>query len=207
MIFLPKRFNFIDVGAYQGDITRQYFTFLRSVPQRFHLIEPNPTNFELLEKTMQGFNLYKLAISDHDGEEEFFYDPEFLNASSLYKEMPEGKGNRESIVTMKTPCLTMDSFLEKHNLETADFLKINCEGGEYKMFGAPTLQFLSVTTYLLISWHGKRECFNSEPHVSQRQRINKMLLDKGFRFLDGVKPTDIGLYGSKSHSLQYWKKD
>jgi len=208
MVFLPsRRFVFVDVGAYHGEVSKAYKEFLRAYPYRFYLIEPNPVNFALLKETMAEYNLYNCAISDHDGTGELFYHPDFLNSGSLWKEMPAGKGGADAVLNTDVDCLTMDSFMKKNRLSHVDFLKVNCEGGEYKMFTAPTIEFLDHTTYILISWHGKREVFNSDVVIDQRKTINDLLINKGFRWIDGVKPRDIGNYGSKSHSLQYWKKD
>jgi FkbM family methyltransferase len=205
MLILPKRFVFVDVGAYDGSISRQYHQFLNGDAERFHLIEPNPINYINLQETMKGFNLYKLAICDHNGLEALYFNPEHKNASSLYREMAEGKGGdvKEAVVE----CCTMDAFMERAEIDYISFLKVNCEGGEFGLFGAPTLDFLDVTTYILISWHGKRDVFNDKTATDKKIAYNHVLMKSGFRFLDGVKPEAIGQQGGRSHEMQFWKKD
>lgn len=205
MLILPKRLVFVDVGAYEGDVSKKYCEFIQVEPRRFYLVEPNPISFKKLEANMPGYNLYNLAISDHDGKETLYYDDRFLNASSLYREMAEGKGGE----VQETPvqCLTMDSFMRLIDVEHIDFLKVNCEGGEFRLFDAPTLDFLDHVTYLLISWHGKRDIFNNDEAAERKQAFNKLLLKNDFRFLDGVKPDVIGQRGVRTHEMQFWKKD
>lgn len=205
MLMLPKRFVFVDVGSYHGLVSKQYMLFLRADPARFYLIEPNPINFEISKTNMPGANLYPCAISDHDGTETLYYDDNFLNASSLFEEMAAGKGG--TVESTEVDCCTMDSFMVHADIEKIDFLKINCEGGELVMFGAPTLDFLDRTTYILISWHGKRDVFNNDKATADKSGFNKILLNSGFRFLDGVKPEVIGQQGWRTHELQFWKKD
>lgn len=205
MLIMPKRLTFFDIGAYQGDVSRKYREFLATEPQRFYLIEPNPINFQKLQETMPDYNLYNCAISDHDGKQTLYYDERFLNASSLFEEMAAGKGGE--VKQAEVECVTLDSFMSKVDVEHIDFLKINCEGGEFAMFNAPTLNFLDRITYFLISWHGKRDVFNNQKATQQKKDVNKMLIKSGFRFLDGVKPEAIGEQGARSHELQFWKKD
>jgi hypothetical protein len=119
--------------------------------------------------------------------------------------MAAGKGGE--VETAQIGCLTMDTFLLNAEIDRVDFMKINCEGGELLMFNAPTLDFLDRTTYMLISWHGKRDVFNNDQAMENKRRYNDLLLNSGFRFLDGVRPEVIGKQGGRSHELQFWKRD
>lgn len=205
MLFIPPRFTFVDVGAYDGAVSRRYCAFLDAIPERFYLIEPNPVSFRSLVKTMKGYHLYEMAISDHDGEEAFYYHVDHLNASSIFKDMPAGKGVTPFQISV--PCMTLDSFMKHTEIEHINFLKVNCEGGELKMFKAPTVDFLNHTTYILISFHGKRYVFNSEEATAEKIRINNLLFESGFRFIDGVHPKVLSQAKDKSHELQIWKRD
>jgi len=202
---LPKRLVFVDVGAYLGEVSRSYQAFLNAEPERFYLIEPNPVSFAKLQETMPKSHLYNIAIDDHDGTETLYYDERYYNASSLYAEMAAGKGGE--VKEVETPVCTMDNFMAVADIEHIDFLKVNCEGGEFGMFGAPSLNFLDHTTYLLISFHGKREVFTNEKATAKKLEINSMLLNSGFRWLDGVRPEVLGKQGGRSHEMQFWKKD
>lgn len=63
------------------------------------------------------------ALSDHCGEELFYYNKEHVTEFSQYGEGEE----------MKVSCLTVDAFVKQNGLKSVDFIKADIEGGERNM--------------------------------------------------------------------------
>lgn len=200
----------IDVGAY---LANSDIEVLEKFPNAtIHVIEACPYNFEELEKACEshdGLIPHHLAITDQDGEETIYVSSnprnpktETSQSNSLYKEFIGGKRwARPRGVKVKGS--TIDSFCKENNIDNLDYLKINCEGCEYKIFGSDDhLDFLDKITFLEVDWHTKCSRFMSRSFVVERQRIVGMLRDKGFRMVLGNK--DLG---SSKNINQFWRRD
>jgi len=190
----------IDVGAFLGETSKELCKSAGADPKNFFLIEPHPGNFDVLQRNMPGYNLHNIAISDHDGEEELFFDLNYTNATSMWREMPAGKGG--AVGSFKVLCKTMDTFVK--DLGCIDLMMVNAEGAEFKLFAGST-RFLSKVNCLAIHFHGKRECFKSKR--DDKRMIMDLLGSAGLVFVDGVHPDSIEDVEKKSHMRQVWKRD
>lgn len=130
----------VDIGAYLGNTSNKICDQIQGKPNNFYMIEACPVNFSEMKKTYGhvGFNLYNLAISDQDGETEIYSanHPNLSGSSqsnSLYRQFVEDKKWADSVNKHRVSTMTLDSFVKLANLAYIDLLKINCEGGEYKI--------------------------------------------------------------------------
>jgi FkbM family methyltransferase len=121
-----KDFVFFDIGANIGIFS---FLLAKNNPQlSVYAFEPDPTTYSCLEKTFDSPNLrnvsvHAIALSDKNGEATFYNDEKnhgghSLNIQSIHEENG-AVGNSFSVSTM-----TLDYFVEMHQIQKVDFLKI-----------------------------------------------------------------------------------
>ncbi len=135
--FLQPGFTIFDVGANIGEWSR----YALNIEPNLHIaaFEPVPIIYNQLVKNMSPYSnrLYNLAISDHQGIENFF-SAEDINwgASSFFpRAVFESK---EKIIQVKVD--TLDCFCIANKINKIDFLKIDVEGSEMAVLkGANTL--------------------------------------------------------------------
>jgi FkbM family methyltransferase len=121
--FIPEIINvlredevFVDCGAHQGAVTEKFLKFVNNKFKEIIAIEPDKTNFEILETKLRGIikiKVIKCALSDKNGEERFYQGFDF--ASRLNE-------NGNDLVKI----ITLDSLYLR-----ATFIKMHLEGGEF----------------------------------------------------------------------------
>jgi len=120
---------FIDMGAHSG-----YFTLLaaRGVTSSGKVlsVEPNPIVFEQLVKNVEASNLSnvipeQVACGDSKGQLVLYiHDDSNSSMSSL------SHANVQDAICVEVECKTLDSLIEKHQLDRVDLIKIDVEGAE-----------------------------------------------------------------------------
>ena len=120
-----------DVGANKGD----YISMCRNSGFWGHIygFEPNPKTFRTLEALSDDrSHFFNIGLSDQEGSFELFYkkgDDESTHAT-LYKASIENNSNITSaVIELKT----LDKFIDEHQIEYIDLLKIDTEGNELKV--------------------------------------------------------------------------
>lgn len=134
-------------------------------------IEPNPTNFALLEQNI--FENYlddvtplPYALADQSGQKALFFDAtdhNWLSTSSFQKGAWNGTQISESIVV---PTITLSELITK----PVDFLKLDIEGAEYMALKASQESLHMV----------KEICLEFHPHQGQSLQKLVELLEKYF---------------------------
>lgn len=122
-----------DIGANVGLFG--YFYKKRFPNASSFLFEPDEKLLLVIEKNMNRFDNYQIinsAISNYDGEVDFFYNPfsSQTNSTEIEALLPfleEGK-----IKKSKISCRSLASFCDEYNIQRIDTLKIDIQGGEYK---------------------------------------------------------------------------
>lgn len=117
----------LDIGASVGPFTK---SILDKNPKLVLSLEPHPRLFETLNNNFSEFDNVKCinkGISSKDGEvifENLFDDTKGYDyvGDDLWKKREKGIG------------ITFKSLIKENNIEKIDFLKIDCEGGEYDVF-------------------------------------------------------------------------
>lgn len=119
-----------DVGASAGPFA---YHIMRNKPKAVHCFEPESNLFETLSKNMAKHEvcvLNNMAISHVDGEiaTNVLYDPKETEMfSSTYRTVQS---------------TTFKKYLEKHGINKIDFLKLDCEGGEYDIFSDENMEWI-----------------------------------------------------------------
>jgi FkbM family methyltransferase len=120
-----------DLGASAGPFS---YHITRNNPSQIHCFEPEENLFVTLSKNMAPFSdickLNKLAISNVDGQIDTrcLYDPN-------QTEMHTQEAHRVDSVTFKT-------YIEQNNIQKIDFMKLDCEGGEYDIFNDENMDWI-----------------------------------------------------------------
>jgi len=124
-----------DVGASIGPFT---YSILHKEPKKVICFEPSPEEFPtLLKNTMQG-NVYCInkGISNVVGEQ--YFDELF------------GQINSKGFAYGTTFNQVIDDF----NLKKIDFIKTDCEGGEYDIFNIENLSWIKSNVKKIVGeWH------------------------------------------------------
>jgi FkbM family methyltransferase len=211
---MPKHYNaainkcniFINIGAYNGgDCIRMTENFPSVIA---HAIEPCPTNFAVIQNKTKGLSRIKchnVAITNQNGLIDFFISKHATSqgtsqANSLYNKFLEEKKWASKIKKVSVRGITMDCFCKENNIQNIGILKINCEGGEYKIFDTNDLEFINHCNLIDIQLHGKSSQFCSEEFVNKKKQIIK-ILKKSFILVDGSDDVN-----SCKHLKQIWSK-
>lgn len=123
----------LDVGASCGPFT---YSILDKNPSKVVCVEPNPIEHPVLEKNVSGENVHiqKSLIGPTDGH---------ISTGAVL-------GGPQSTY----PSITFKSLIEKYNLEKIDFLKTDCEGGEYDIFTIDNFCWLKENLGVAVGeWH------------------------------------------------------
>lgn len=127
-----------DVGCYDcGDSIRFKNTFTDCEVYAF---EASPTRYAMTKSNAERYkiNLFNLAVSDQNGEKQFFdslvdgnrvdAQGSFYKHSQFYKNRnPRIKQNEKAITI---PSITVDTFCKNHNIKDIDVLHVDVEGAE-----------------------------------------------------------------------------
>lgn len=117
----------IDAGANIG-LSPLYFA-ARYPRATVHAIEPDPRNFERLQKNIAGLARIKphaIAFGAANGERELFVQADKIISSSLTS---RGGTERPVRVTVRT----LDDFARSEGIRSVDILKFDVEGAEFDM--------------------------------------------------------------------------
>jgi FkbM family methyltransferase len=119
----------VDIGASIGPFT---YSILKNKPKHCWVVEPLDNQFEVLKQNLMGgpVSFVKVAITD------------------IKKVKIEWDGN---VAYPRT--LTFNEFITENGLSKIDFLKIDCEGGEYDIFSIENFEFLKTIPKIVTEFH------------------------------------------------------
>jgi len=123
----------VDVGASIGPFT---YSILNKNPKQVYCIEPSPKEHDTLIKnvTRDNVKIIKKGITKNDND-------------VLYTDVFGG-------VEEELKGISFNSFLKENNIDKIDFLKTDCEGGEYDIFNIDNLCWLKNNLKFAVGeWH------------------------------------------------------
>lgn len=163
----------VDIGANIGSFAVP--VAYREPTARLVVVEPVEANVSLLKKNIEANNLknvsvVRAAISDQTETLIIYHGKGAWHASgSLYKIDATNSDHKEEVES-----LTLGALFVEYNIEVCDFLKMDCEGAEYKiLFSLPDDVWKKIKKIAL-------EFHNFEPEKNQFD-IVKLLETKGYR--------------------------
>ena len=139
----------VDVGAYIGDFT--IFAARKARQGRVLAIEPFPDNYNLLQKNIRINNLRNViainkALSDENGTEKIYIAKINSGGHSTVKEYISGD-------SLEVRSVTLSRIITDYKVKKIDFLKMDCEGAEYKiLFGTPK-SILNKVDKIVMEYH------------------------------------------------------
>ena len=139
-----------DIGANVGFYSMALGNRLRPLHGKLYAFEPVPSNFERLVECVTLNNLedvvfaHGTALGDEEGTISLQMENQ-NNASTGNAVMVKGKIPVENAqaVTVSAPITTLDNFVQHHEIDQCDLIKIDVEGAEV-MFLRGAVNFLSV---------------------------------------------------------------
>ena len=171
----------VDVGASVGPFT---YSILDKKPSQVYVFEPSKTEFPTLVKNTRNHPVCQInkAIWDGDG---------MTNAIGTY--FFDGY-----VETMK-----FKTFRELYSIERIDFLKTDCEGGEYHIFNLENMEYLINNVGIIVGeWH-----LETPERKEQFRQFRDVYLPM-FKKYDvfAVDGTDIKWDLWNEHFLQYYRQ-
>jgi len=140
-IFIKKEYDLIrdgdvvvDIGANIGLLS--LFALSKNASKVFS-IEPGENNYFHLKENLKNFSkvtTIQEAISDKDGYIDFFASEVSSINTTIKNDENFSNFTKEPIQSYKVPCSTPTSLFNRYNIDKIDFLKIDCEGGEFAFF-------------------------------------------------------------------------
>ena len=163
----------VDIGANIGSFAVP--VAYREPSVRMVVVEPLEANVSLLKKNIEANKLanvsvVRAAISNSTEKLTIYHGKGTWHASgSLYQIDATNSGLKEDV-----PSKTLEQLFEEQNIEHCDFLKMDCEGAEYKiLFNLPETMWNKIDKIAL-------EFHNFEAGKNQFD-IVKLLASKGYR--------------------------
>lgn len=123
----------IELGSRDGHNAQEMADIF--LPDRIITIEANPRCWEDICKSYPHFENYNVAISNRSGSMDFYavrhdFDPVLLGQSSLlYKPSYDNIADK-----IEVSALTMDDFVEQHNISEIEVMKVDVEGATLEVF-------------------------------------------------------------------------
>ena len=128
-----------DIGASVGSFT---YLIQEKNPSKVYCFEPHDQSFKTLRENVESDNIICIdkAIGENDGEifTSGCFDVNYVDGNQNYKTLPSVK---------------FSTFIKENNIEKIDFLKCDCEGGEYDVFQPENISFLKTIPKIVTEFH------------------------------------------------------
>ena len=148
-IFIKKEYDLVKKGDFVVDIGANIGLFslfaLSKGASKILSVEPDKRNCAHLKQNLSQFSevtIVEEAISDKDGSIEFFSSEVSSINSTIKNDENFSNFTKEPIQCYKVSCLSPSSLINKYKITKIDFLKIDCEGGEFAFFENLDVEFL-----------------------------------------------------------------
>ncbi len=169
----------IDIGANIGTFTT--FAAYRSPRARIISVEPEPGNLAMLRKNIERNGLQQrvtvvpAAIGGTDGTVTLHITDKSSGGHSLYHRY----GNTRDV---QVPMISLGSLMQQHGTTTCDYLKLDCEGGEYEALYALSSDELKRIRFMAVEYHH----FSDNPRHTP-DALQAHLREHGFTVTPGKK--------------------
>lgn len=178
--YIKKDSVIVDFGANLGLWTY----FASDFAKKLYSVEPTEAHFKCLTKMIDQNNLknvipLKMAISHENGKAEFYHS-ENSTMNSLMSEV----SNKNEKETVKT--ITLDKFMSDNKIKYLDFVKVDIEGAEAKVFGCDSFDKVKDKIGTIMGE------FHSWTGINPNQ-FATYFTDRGFKFR-WLNQTDASLF-------------
>lgn len=171
----------LDVGASHGPFT---YSILHKKPKHVFCVEPSQVEFPVLVKNTIGFPVTQINKGLYDSEK-------IIENHMLF-------GDNKIMES-----ITFDGLLNLYNLTKIDFLKTDCEGGEYSIFNIDNFEYITRNVKKIVGeWH------LSSPELKNKFRDFRSIYLKYFDNVNvySVDNIDIKWDLWNEHFLDYYNE-
>lgn len=173
----------VDVGASVGLFTE---LIMSKNPKHVYCLEPHPPHFEVLKRNMSIYpnvTCINLGISSTPG----------INYLD----------NGIDVNVVPADCVTFNQFTKLLDIEEINFLKLDCEGGEYDIITPDTYQDIcQVAKYISGEWHLSNPGLKAK-FCYFRESVLKNMPDVG---VHGICGADIKWDVYNQHFIDYYNE-
>lgn len=122
----------LDIGASVGPFAH---SIIHKNPKQVFCFEPSVREFKTLCKNVRGHQILPI--------------PKGISNINSVVESDQLFGGEEKMET-----ITFETFVDLYNIDKIDFIKTDCEGGEYDIFTKDNLKFLTLNVKKIVGeWH------------------------------------------------------
>lgn len=139
----------MDLGASIGPFTWK----IMDKASKVYAFEPMPNTYPVLEKNVKGYpvEVIKKALYHTTGTYKFPLEGGFGDACGTMSDEEMARIKKEGIAV---DTISFQDFLKEYNVDKIDFIKTDCEGGEYSLFKDENLHFLKNNVRNIVGeWH------------------------------------------------------
>ncbi len=169
----------VDIGANIGTFTT--FAAYKSPHASIVSVEPEPDNLKMLERNVYANDLndrvavVPAAVGGNDGSVTLHITEKSSGGHSLFHHYGKTRDVEVAMTTLKT-------LFQKHAIRQVDFLKLDCEGGEYDGLYSLPEEDLAKIRFMAVEYHH----FSKDPRHTPDQ-LRAYLAGKGFQIKPGKK--------------------
>lgn len=178
----------LDIGASVGPFT---YSILSKKPKHVYCFEPHKGLFETLKVNVNSNNvtLINKGISNEDGLHIF---NDLFNKNNM-----ESSNN-----SIEADSIKFNTFIKEYNIEKIDFLKTDCEGGEYDIFTSENFEWIKNNVKKIVGeFH-----LNNEENVKKFKKFRDLYL-KYFKNYEVYSYDDVDIKWDlwNEHFTEYYK--
>jgi FkbM family methyltransferase len=150
MANISSKPTIIDIGAHIGAFS--IYAATKYPDAKIFCYEPDPHNYEKLIKNIKANNIdniipFNQAVGKVNGK------------TILYSDINGNFGTVGSTLVSKGPrsleieCITLENILKSNHIDECDFLKMDCEGGEYDILLNSNKQIFKFIKMIVLEYH------------------------------------------------------
>lgn len=151
------KYNFIDIGANTGLLTKSLLNNLINIKNAF-LVEPNEDNFFCLKNNLlkyQNVEIFNFALDTKDGEKKLYIDKNNKGNLSFNYEMMTLKEDKLSFMNSQdnyeiVNCKSIKNFFNQIKNDNLNIIKIDVQGHDESVFQEIPEDILKNTAILII---------------------------------------------------------
>ena len=151
------KYNFIDIGANTGLLTKSLLNNLINIKNTF-LVEPNEDNFFCLKNNLlkyQNVEMFNFALDTNDGEKKLYIDKNNKGNLSFNYEMMTLKEDKLSFMNSQdnyeiVNCKSIKNFFNQIKNDNLNIIKIDVQGHDESVFQEIPEDILKNTEILII---------------------------------------------------------
>lgn len=139
----------MDLGASVGPFTWK----IMDKASKVYSFEPMPNTYPVLEKNVKGYpvEVIKKALYHTTGTYKFPLEGGLGDPCGTMSDEEMARVKKEGIAV---DTISFQDFLKEYNVDKIDFIKTDCEGGEYSLFKDENLHFLKNNVRNIVGeWH------------------------------------------------------